>query len=98
MQINDGGTRYGKGFFDEMIEALNELRLAEEQRVYDAVKNKELPPKTMKPSTVMKTVFQVALNHQVTGEELQGMMGMMTMTGPQMQAMQQTADALEENE
>ena len=84
-----------KDFLDEVIDALNELRLAEAQRVYDAVKNKELPPLTMKPSTVMKTVYRVARAHQITGEELLGTLGMTDHTGPQMVQLQQTADDLD---
>ena len=46
-----------KEFIDEMIDALNELRLSEAQRVYDAVKNRERPPLTMKPSVIMQKIF-----------------------------------------
>ncbi len=68
-------------FLDEMIDALNELRLSEAQRVYEAVKNKELPPLTMSPATVLKTVHQVALKHQITREEFLGMLGVMNSSG-----------------
>lgn len=87
-----------KYFLDEMIDALNELRLSEAQRVYDAVKNREVPPMTMKPSTVMKAVYQVAAKHHITKDELALCLGVTDLTGTQMLEMQQTADMLDTNQ
>lgn len=64
-----------KQFLEELLDELNDLNLEEMQRLHAAVENRERPPLVMKPSVVMKRVFQVAKKHQITSEELMMILG-----------------------
>ena len=87
-----------KGFYEELLDELNELMLSEVQRVHDAVDKRERPPLAMKPSTVMKTVRQVAAHHKITGEELMGIFGAEELSAEDAIAVAKAAKQLQEQQ
>lgn len=86
-----------KEFLDELIEELNKLKDSEAERVYAAIEARKFPPIPLTPLTVMKTVNRVAMNHKVTAEELQSLLGSQFVNEPSAEELKVVRD-LEESE
>lgn len=90
-----GGIPMAKEFIDELIDGLNALHLSEVQRLHDAVENRERLPLILTPAVVMKTVHRVAMQHQMTGEELMQLLGSRELSAAEAIAMKELASQLE---
>lgn len=87
-----------KDFLEEMMDELNELHLQEVQRLHDAVENRERPPFIMTPAAIMRTMYRVALNHKITGDELLQVMGSQPLSAEEAMVLTKAAFQLEEEE
>lgn len=84
-----------KEFLEELNEELNALLLSEVERLREAVEKKERPPLIMTPALVMRKVHQVAMAHNVTGDELMTMLGAQELTGEYAATVAETAARLD---
>ena len=85
-----------KDFLEELKDELNDMLLVEVQRLHDAVEKGERLPMIMTPAAVMRKVHQVAVNHQLTGDELMQILGSQELSGKEAALLAETAAVLDE--
>ena len=81
-----------KDFFEELHEALLELKDAEAERLSIAIEARKFPPIPMLPHTVLKTVIRVAAKHKITEEELLSVLGLREMTASDRQLLKELSE------
>ena len=86
-----------KDFLEELNEELNALLLSEVERLREAAEKKERLPLIMTPALVMRTVHRVAMNHNITGEELLQMMGTQELSAKDAAAVREAAARLSQD-